>query len=126
MPKLNQNMGNNYTWGLNPVRDTLLQMIAIGVDISDRQFKSELNTIFSLIIENHLKNREDLVYLDFKVKKTDMHFKVIGNNIVSALWLSGMMPRNPTAVYEKNECHIGGKTYTFDKKKKILISSIVK
>jgi len=119
-------MGNNYTWGLNPVRDTLLQMIAIGVDISDRQFKSELNTIFSLIIENHLKNREDLVYLDFKVKKTDMHFKVIGNNIVSALWLSGMMPRNPTAVYEKNEYHIGGKTYTFDKKKKILISSIVK
>ena len=120
-------MGSDYVWGQNPIQDTLLQMIMIGVDISDEQFKNELNTIFSLIIEIHLKNREDLVYLDFKVKKLGVGgFKLIGNNIVSAMWLSGMMPRNPQAVMDANECHIGGKTYTFDKRKKVLISAITK
>jgi hypothetical protein len=119
-------MANSYAWGLNPVRDALLQMIFIGMDISDRRFKAELYQIFSYIIENHLKNREDLVYLDFKIKKTDMHYKIIGNNIVSALWLSGVVLKNPTAVMNANECHIGDKIFTFDKRKRVLISTLAK
>lgn len=120
-------MGSDYVWGENAIQDTLLQMIMIGVDISDVQFKNELNTIFSLIIEIHLKNREDLVYLDFKVKKLGVDgFKLIGNNILSAMWLSGIMPKNPQAVMDANEYRMDGKTYTFDKKKKVLISAITK
>ena len=119
-------MGSKYEWGYNPVRDSLLQMIEIGVDISDKQFKRELNQIFMYILENHLKNQEDMVYLDFKIKKINKHYKLIGNNIVSALWFSGIMPHNPTVVFDKNECHVGNITYSFDKKKKILISTVNK
>ncbi len=117
-------MGSSYMWGQNPVQDTLLQMIGIGVDISDKQFKEELHQIFVYLLEIHLKNKEDLVYFDFKIKKTEEYYKIIGNNIVSALWLSGILPKNPTAVMENNECHVGDKTYTFDKRKKILISAV--
>jgi hypothetical protein len=117
-------MATDYTWNYNPIQDVLLQMIGMGIDISDKEFKEELNHIFSQIIGNNLKNREDLVYLDFKVKKTEMHFKVVGNNIISALWLSGMMPKNPTAVMNTNECHIGDITYKFNKKRKLLISVV--
>jgi hypothetical protein len=119
-------MGSEYVWGKKPVQDTLLQMIAMGIDISDVQFKEELDHIFTLIIEIHLKNQEDLVYLDFKIKKTDMHYKLIGNNIVSALWLSGIIPKNPTAIMDANECHVGNAIYTFDKKKKVLIRTTAK
>jgi hypothetical protein len=119
-------MGSEYVWGQNPMRDTLLQMIAIGVDVSDKQFKEELNTIFTLILENFLKNREDLVYLDFKIKKTDMHYQIIGNNIISALWLSGVLPKNPQAVLLSNQCHINDTIYSFDKRRKILIKTIKK
>jgi hypothetical protein len=119
-------MGSEYLWGQNPMQDTLLQMIALGVDVSDKQFKEELNTIFTMILENLLKSREDLVYLDFKIKRTDTQFQVIGNNIISALWLSGILPKNPTAVYSNNECHIADTIYTFDKRKKILIKTIKK
>ena len=119
-------MGSKYEWGHNPVRDTLLQLIEIGVDISDKQFKRELNQIFTYILENHLKSPEDLIYLDFKIKKTDMHYILIGNNIVSALWFLGIIPHNPTSVFDKNECHIGNITYSFDKKKKILKSTVNK
>ena len=118
-------MGNKYMWGHNLVRDSLLQMIEIGVDISEKQYKREINQIFAYILENQLENQEDLVYLDFKIKKAGMHYKLIGNNIVSALWLSGIMPNNPTAVFDKNECHVGKITYTFNKKKKSLISTTI-
>lgn len=117
-------MASSYMWGQNPVRDTLLQMMAIGVDISDSKFKAELNRIIYHILYNILRNGEDLIYLDFKIKKVDMYYKVIGNNIISALWLSGMIPKNPQAVMDANECHIGDKVYTFDKRKKILISAV--
>lgn len=119
-------MGSEYVWGQNPVRDSMLQMITIGVDISDKQFKREINTIFALIIENFLKNREDMVYLDFKINKNNTHFQIVGNNIVSALWLSGILPKNPQTVYESNECHISNVLYTFDKRKKILIKTLKK
>ena len=117
-------MASSYMWGQNPVRDTLLQMMAIGVDISDNKFKDELNRIIYHILYNILRNEEDLIYLDFKIKKVDMYYKVIGNNIISALWLSGMIPKNSQAVMDANECHIGGNVYTFDKRKKILISAV--
>lgn len=119
-------MGSSYVWGQNSVRDTLLQMVSLGVDISDVQFKRELNEIITIIIENHLRDKEDLIYLDFKIKKSGIHYKVIGNNIVSALWLSGILPRNPEAVMDANECHIGGRIYTFDKKKKVLIDTVTR
>lgn len=119
-------MASSYMWGQNPVRDTLLQMMAIGVDISDKKFNDELNRIIYHILNNILRNGEDLIYLDFKIKKTDMHYKVIGNNIISALWLSGMIPKNPQAVMDANECHIGDNVYTFDKKNKVLKYSLRK
>lgn len=115
-------MENEYVWGLNPIKDTLLQMILYDVDISDKQFKKELNTIITIILENFQIAHEDLVYLDFKIIKNDMHYQIIGNNIITALWLSDILPENPQAVYDSNECCIGGKLYTFDKKRKILSS----
>ena len=102
-------------------------MIGIGVDVSDKQFKKELDTIFTLILENHVVNPKDLVFLDFSIKKLGVGaFKIVANNIVSALWISGIIPKNPTAVMDSNTCHVGGRTYKFDKKKKILNSTITK
>ena len=119
-------MGSEYKWNQNPVQDTLLQMVAIGVDISDKQFKRELNEIISLTIRNYILNEEDLVYLDFKIKKSETYFKVMGNNIISALWLSGILPKNPTDVMEANECYYNGRKYTFDTKKKNLTNRYLK
>jgi hypothetical protein len=119
-------MGSNYAWGVSPIRDTLLQMIGIGVDISDKKFKRELNEIIRIIVDNYVRDKEDLVYLDFKIKKSEEYYQVIGNNIVSALWLSGIIPKNPQAVMDANKCHIADKIYTFDKKKKILIDTVRK
>jgi hypothetical protein len=119
-------MGSEYVWKQNPIRDALLQMIMIDVDVSDQKNKKQLSEIFAYIIEYNLKNPEDLVYLDFKIKKTEQHFKVIGNNIVSALWLSGISPNNPTAVFDRNELNLGKVKYTFDKKNKVLKHTFTK
>ena len=119
-------MGSEYKWSENPVRDSLLQMIILGVDISDKEFLRELYEIISLSVENYVVNKEDLVYLNFKINKSEEHFKLIGNNIITALWFCGILPKNPTHVMEANECHYNGKIYTFDKKTKTLKSTVKK
>jgi len=116
-------MGSDYVWGQNSIRDVLLQMITIGLNIADKSFKEELHGIFSQLLEIHLNNKEDLIYLDFIIKKEEEYYKIIGNNIVSALWLSGIIPKDSEAVMKYNECHVNDKIYTFNKKRKKLIIS---
>lgn len=119
-------MATEYEWGKNIIQDTLVKMMYDGIDVSDIKFRQDLYFIFGSIIEDKLKNHEDLTYMDFTIKQKGILTKVIGNNIVSALWLSGIIPDNPTAVHEENRCYVGNRKYTFNKKNKTLKYSLKK
>jgi hypothetical protein len=119
-------MGSSYLWGINPIQDVLLRTIMLDADISDVDMKGELNNIFTYILEQYMKDRGDLVYLNFDISKDDLHFKLVANNILTALWLSGVIPENSKAVLAKNECYVKNRKYTFDEKTKILKYEITK
>lgn len=119
-------MASEYEWGKNIIRDTLVKMMYDGIDVSNIKFRQDLYFIFGSIIEDKLKNHEDLIYMDFDIKQSGVLTKVIGNNIVSALWLSGIMPNNPTIIEKENKCYIGDRKYTFNKKNKILRHTLKK
>lgn len=119
-------MASEYKWEENPIRDILLTMMFAGIDVSDIKYKLDLYYMFTAIIEYNIKNQEDLVYMDFNIKKFGILTKVIGNNIISALWLSGILPENPMTIEEANKCFVGNIKYTFDKKNKILKQTLKK
>jgi len=113
-------MGNEYEWGINPVQDVLLQTLMLGGDIGNPAYKEDLYKVFSYILENYLKNQGDVVYLDFDVVDIDGYYTLVGNNIITALWLSGVLPDNPTAVMEANKCIVGEWKFSFNIKSKTL------
>ncbi len=74
-------------------------------------------------------SEKDARHLDFDVKFgcDNNDIKIIANNILTALWFSGVFPNNPTECLNKNKCVNNDLVYGFDKKqKKLLISSLNK
>jgi len=57
-------------------------------------------------------------FLDFQIKGKDGYYKVVGNNIVSALWLLGIFPPNPRQVIKTNEFVLENIKYRFNPKTK--------
>jgi hypothetical protein len=119
-------MGNKYEWGTKEIQDMLMQVLSAGADISRKEMKTSINEIISQYLQYYLKNDRDIVYLDFNIRKNDTYYKVVGNNILTALWLSGMFPANTKAVLEKNEYIIDKIKFTYNTKTKILKSEIIK
>ena len=103
-------MGNE----VNPFQDFLLQSLMFDVDISDTTLKSDINAGFVYILQNCLENANDVVYLDFEILNENNHFKVVGKNAVSALWLSGIFPKDVDAVLRDNILISGKKSYIFN------------
>lgn len=110
-------MGNKYVSGNNPFHDFFFLSLMYGANISDKQIKEDIHNSLSFILENFLDDEDDIRFLDFDIKKTNDFYRVIGKNIVSALWLSGIIPKNTDAVLREKKLIYRNNVYTFDEKK---------
>ena len=114
-------MGDRYEWGNNPVRDFFLQLLLLGHDITSEEFHKGIEDNIQYIIYQLGVRKEDLPYLEFNIKKTkEIHFKVIPDNIVTAMWFAGFFPDDPDLFYSKNSGKFGGKIFKFNKRTKKL------
>jgi hypothetical protein len=109
-------MGNEYVYGRNPFQDFLIKSLEFDMDISDKKSKGEINASFTYILQNVLDNANDALYLDFEIINIDNHFKVVGKNALSALWLSGILVDNAALVMKNNTFVIGNRKYHFNEK----------
>jgi hypothetical protein len=114
-------MGSEYKWGDNPIKDMLVKALLLDANISEDESKLDFFNIFSYIIICYLNNPEDIVHLDFEIIGSDGKYVLIGNNLISALWMNWILPKSPRSVVDKNEYNIGNTKYTFDEKNKVLI-----
>jgi hypothetical protein len=105
---------------MNPIRDVLLNMLLSNANISDDNIKEEIHNIFIEIFKPYLKNEGDLIYLDFKIKKSKEYYKFIANNLPTSLWSIGILMENPSMVMKDNKYKYGDKIYTFNNKTKTL------
>ena len=120
-------MANNYLWRVNPFQDFLFQLLLSNLDISDKIYKNDINAGFINILNYfYPENENDLIYLDFEINKRDEFYNVVGKNLISSLWLSGIIPDNPVSVNISNEYILNDIKYTFNKKKKCLILNDIK
>jgi len=113
-------MARTYKWRINPFQDYLFASLLYGADISDEEIKKEIFGGISTILEQILSDDDDLMYLSFDIKKKNVYFRVVCNNIISALWLSGIFPKDARYVMECNEFIMNDIKYKFNKKTKKL------
>jgi len=120
-------MGNKYEWGgYNPFQDLLVKAMLFNADIAGEESKKGVADAFSFILKHYLENEGDVVYLDFEITDEDDYVKVTGNNSVTALWLSGIIPDDTAAILEYNRIVIGDRKYVYDKKTRKLTCLITK
>ena len=119
-------MGKIYKWNTNPFQDYLFRSILIGVDIGDKEFEADIYVAFVTILEYFLGNNKDSDHLDFEIRKKSGYFKVVAKNAITALWLSGIFPRNPKQVLNSNECVVENIKYRFNNKTKKLTYRLIK
>lgn len=109
----------------NPIRDFLFQLMILDYDITHDEMKDTIyNTIIYILQEMNVKSIE---YLDYKIKKIkNEHIKVVANNIITALWFSGIFPLDPDKIYKKNEMIYNDKQIKFNNKTKKLLWKKIK
>lgn len=113
-------MDEIYKWGYNPLKDFLFQLILNNYDISKDEVFNEIelniiNMLTYLGIDEHC-----LKFLDFEIRKKDNHFKVISNNIVTAMWFSGAYINDCSFAIDNNSVTFENRKYRFNKKTKKL------
>lgn len=109
-------MGSEYRFGINPFQDFLMESLMYEVDISDKQFISEITSSFKIILGEMLENPKEVLFLEFDIKNIDGHYKLIGKNSVSALWLSGIIVDDASLIMRNDKFKLGNKLFTYDKK----------
>lgn len=109
-------MGNRYVVGYNPFQDFLMHLMIYGVDLSNKKIKNDIHTAFSSILQNILDNPNDVVYLDFDIVGDENYIKIVGENSLSALWLSGIFPQNVDFILKNKSFKIGNRLYKYNKK----------
>ena len=118
-------MGSKYIWNINPVYDYLLGSIMYGSDIGNKQFEADIYSDIGFIIGEIIDNDDDLAYLDFEIKGDGNNFTVIGRNVVTALWFSGIFVEDLEFVSKKNVFLIGNRKYRYNKKNNKLTYNII-
>lgn len=108
-------MASEYKFGSNPFQDFLMESLMYDVDISDKEFIKEISSSLRLILENMLENPKEALYLEFDIKKDNEHYRIIGKNSVSALWLSGIIVDDAELIKNNSNFKLGNKLYTYDK-----------
>lgn len=117
-------MGSEYNWNINPIHDYFLSLVMEGTDISDKSFEGNLYSDISFII-SEIVDDEYLSYLDFEIRNNNGIFAVIGLNVVSALWLSGIFVEDLDAVSKTTIFLVGNKKYKYNKKNNELTYTII-
>ena len=114
-------MASRYKWNENPINDFFLQNIMNDVDISKKKNYDNIHDGLTTFLEYFLEEENDIVYLDFSIKKDKFgSFNVVANNIVTALWFTGVVPRDTNDVLKKNKFVFDDVEYTFNKRSKLL------
>lgn len=96
-------MGNNYYIGENLIQDFLFQLLITGQDIASEKLQEAILQSISFLLENSGVNNKDLVYLDYKIKKTNEYYKLIANNMITAIWFTGFFPDDVDKIFNKKE-----------------------
>lgn len=104
----------------NYLHSFLVQLLILDYDFSNVEDIKLLITHF--LYEKKLVDIENLLELDFKVESDDdgNYFRVVSNNMVTALWFSGIFPKNIVEVNKKNFYFYKNKKYVFNPQKKTL------
>ena len=113
-------MGRTYQWKINPFRDFLFASILYGDDIASKETEADIYVGIATILEYITKDKKDSDLLDFEIKKKNNYFRVVAKNPVTALWLSGIFPKDPKKVMETNEFIIDDIKYKYSLKTKRL------
>lgn len=113
-------MGNKYIAGINPFQDLLFTSIMYDVDLLNNEVKDDIYDSLVFILENVLDDLDELEYLDYDIIKRNNVVKIIGNNIISALWLSGIIPYDTEKVLNENRFEFNNRIYYYNKTKKKL------
>lgn len=113
-------MASKYITGINPFRDFIFTSIMYGVDVTDNDIKNDIHNSMIFILENVLDDLDELKYLDFDIVKRNNVIRVVGNNIISALWLSGIIPYETEEILKRNRLEFNDYIYTFNNKKRKL------
>jgi hypothetical protein len=118
-----ENMASNYTWGWSPLNDFFVGLILNGTDLTDNKLKLSIDIECSKLLAPHLNNPKDVVYLDFQIlgDDDDGHIIINAKNILTALWLIGMIPNDSEGTLASNKLVIDDGEIIYDKKKEILI-----
>ena len=114
-------MAELYRYGRNLIQDLLFNIIIITEDKFEKQIDKITNSIDSFIYEI-VNDDHDFKFLDYEIEIYNHYYiKIISNNIITALWFSGIKPDNCNDVYRENSLKLDDKIYSFNKKKKKLI-----
>ena len=119
-------MGSRYKFGINPFQDFLFTSILYGANIADKEFEADIYVGFVTILEYFVSDKNDVQFLDFEVEGKDGYFKVVAKNAITALWLSGIFPRNTRQVMDTNEFVMENMKYKFNVKTKKLSYRLMK
>lgn len=119
-------MGSSYDWGINPFQDFLFNSVIHNTDISDKELETDIYVGFATILEYFVDDERDIHYLDFEIRKKSTYFKVVAKNAITALWLSGIFPKNLRNVLETNEFVFENIKYRFNDKTKKLTYKLIK
>ena len=91
-------MARTYKWGTNVFQDFLFTSLMNGGEIAKQEYQAGIYTSFVNVLDHINNNRLDSQHLDFEIREKKGYFKVVANNFISALWLSGVFPQNPEKV----------------------------
>jgi len=113
-------MGRIYESDINPFQDFLFTSMIHGIDLTKKEFEEDIYVGFVQILEYIVQDKYDTQHLDFEIKGKDGYYKVVANNVVSALWLSGIFPKNTKMVMNSSEYVIEDLKYKYNPKTKKL------
>ena len=119
-------MGRTYKWKENPFQDYLFYSIMHDGDIADKKYEADIYSAFVSILDYMMQNKTDSHHLDFEIKKKDTYFKVVGKNMITALWLSGIFPHKPNELIESKEYVLENTKYRYNPKTKKLTQRLIK
>lgn len=113
-------MAENYDWGINPLKDFIFQLLMYDSDISKEKYKIEIKNTILYLLEEIGVEEKDLNYLDYDIKRHYNKYKIIPENIVCALWFSGLFPTDCYKTNKENKLIFKNKKYIFNEKTKRL------
>ena len=114
-------MAESYNYGINILRDYLLELLLQNNDISEKKYKAEIEQDILLILYQLGVEENDLSFLEFEIKKhKNIGFIIEPDNIVCALWFIGILPHDCDQVYTNKYAIVDDRKYIFNEKTKKL------